>query len=74
MENVWKKYKDEDIDLTYKMVLSKGLVKNMIKIDPYKEYKEFYLMKKEKQEKENKLNKLNFDIDIDPSLLKNNDI
>ena len=66
--------KDEDIDLTYKMVLSKGLVKNMIKIDPYKEYKEFYLMKKEKQEKENKLNKLNFDIDIDPSLLKNNDI
>ena len=66
--------KNEDIDLSYKMVLSRGLVKNKIKIDPYKEYKEFYLMQKEKQEKEKKLNKFNFDIDIDPSLMQNKDI
>ena len=62
--------KNEDIDFNYKMVLSRGLVTNKIKIDPYKEYKEFYALEKEKQEKENK-KKINFDI-IDPSLLPNN--
>ena len=33
------KKEDEDIDFNYKMVLSRGLVKNKIKIDPYEEYK-----------------------------------
>ena len=56
--------KNEDIDFNYKMVLSKGLVKNKIKIDPYEEYKEFYQIKKENQEKEKKKNKL------DPSLVQ----
>ena len=61
----------ENIDFNYKIVLSRGLVKNKIKIDPYEEYKEFYLMEKEKQDKEKKLNKIK--IDIDPSLLQNDE-
>ena len=66
--------KEDDIDFNYKMVLSRGLVKNKIKIDPYEQYKEFYLMEKEKQDKENKLNKLNkIKIVIDPSLLQSNE-
>ena len=65
------KKEDENIDFNYKIVLSRGLVKNKIKIDPYEEYKEFYLMEKEKQDKENKLNRIK--IDIDPSLLQNAD-
>ena len=65
------KKEDENIDFNYKIVLSRGLVKNKIKIDPYEEYKEFYLMEKEKQDKENKLNRIK--IDIDPSLLQNTD-
>lgn len=61
--------KNEDIDFNYKIVLSKGLVKNKIKIDPYEEYKEFYKIQKENQERQKRLNKIN--IDIDPSLMKN---
>ena len=34
------------------MYLSKGLVTNKVKTDPYLDYKEFYKMEKEKQEKE----------------------
>ena len=41
-ENLKKENSDEEnnenIDFNYKMVLSKGLVKNKIKIDPYQEY------------------------------------
>ena len=78
-ENLRKENNDEDhkenesIDFNYKMVLSKGLVKNIIKIDPYKEYKEFYKMKKDRQEKEKKLNRIN--IDIEPASIQriNND-
>ena len=44
--------KGEDIDFNYKMYLSKGLVTNKVKTDPYLDYKEFYKMEKEKQEKE----------------------
>ena len=44
--------KGEDIDFNYKMYLSKGLVTNKLKTDPYLDYKEFYKMEKEKQEKE----------------------
>jgi hypothetical protein len=74
-ENLKKENNDEEhkenesIDFNYKMVLSKGLVKNKIKVDPYKEYKEFFEMEKEKQEKEKKNNNK---IYIDSSLVQNN--
>jgi hypothetical protein len=74
-ENLKKENNDEEhkenesIDFNYKMVLSKGLVKNKIKVDPYKEYKEFFEMEKEKQEKEKKNNNK---IYIDSSLVPNN--
>ena len=45
--------KGENIDFNYKLFLSKGLVTNKIKIDPYLDYKEFFKIEKEKQEKEN---------------------
>ena len=63
---------NENIDFNYKMVLSKGLVKNKIKIDPYKEYKEFFKMEKEKQDKDNKLNKINIDIEPTSNQIKDN--
>ena len=70
-ENLRKENNDEDhkenesIDFNYKMVLSKGLVKNIVKIDPYKEYKEFFEMEKQKQENENKgNNKINIDASV----------
>ena len=75
-ENLRKENNDEDnkenesIDFNYKMVLSKGLVKNKIKIDPYKEYKEFYEFEKEKQHKENDVNGK---INLEQSLNKIND-
>ena len=74
-ENLKKENNDEEhkenesIDFNYKMVLSKGLVKNKIKVDPYKEFKEFFEMEKEKQEKEKKKNNK---INIDSSLIQNN--
>jgi len=75
-ENLRKENNEEDnkenesIDFNYKMVLSKGLVKNKIKIDPYKEYKEFYELEKEKKQKENERNGK---INIEQSLNKIND-
>ena len=41
--------KGEKIDFNYKLFLSKGLVLNKIKTDPYLDYKEFFKMEKEKQ-------------------------
>jgi hypothetical protein len=46
----------ENIDFNYKMVLSRGLVTNKLKIDPYKDYLEFYQITKEKEENKHKLN------------------
>ena len=52
--------KGEDIDFNYKLFLSKGLVSNKIKTDPYLDYKEFFKYEKEKQKRidmENDINK-----------------
>ena len=52
-ENLKKESKEEDkgenIDFNYKLFLSKGLVTNTMKTDPYLDYKEFFQMQKEKQ-------------------------
>ena len=55
---------NENIDFNYKIVLSKGLVKNQIKMDPYKEYKEFFEMEKKKEEKRKNKNQIDPDIII----------
>ena len=52
MKNNLKKENEEDnkgenIDFNYKLFLSKGLVSNKIKTDPYLDYKEYFKMKKE---------------------------
>ena len=47
----------ENIDFNYKIVLSKGLVTNKIKIDPYKDYLEAYKLTKEKQINQSRQNK-----------------
>ena len=52
--------KGEDIDFNYKLFLSKGLVTNKTKTDPYLDYKEFFKYEKEKQKQidmENDINK-----------------
>ena len=53
-ENLKKESKEEDkgenIDFNYKLFLSKGLVTNTMKTDPYLDYKEFFQMEKEKRE------------------------
>lgn len=56
MKNNLKKENEEDnkgenIDFNYKLFLSKGLVSNKIKTDPYLDYKEFFKIEKEKQQK-----------------------
>ena len=55
-ENLKKESKEEDkgenIDFNYKLFLSKGLVTNTMKTDPYLDYKEFFQMEKEKQKME----------------------
>ena len=55
-ENNEQNKENENIDFNYKMVLSRGLVTNKLKIDPYKDYLEFYQITKEKEENKNKLN------------------
>ena len=52
-ENERDKNKDENIDFNYKLFLSKGLVSNKVKIDPYQDYKEFFKYKKEKAKEGN---------------------
>ena len=51
--------KGEDIDFNYKLFLSKGLVSNKIKTDPYLDYKEFFQYEKEKQKRLNMENDIN---------------
>ena len=51
--------KGEDIDFNYKLFLSKGLVSNKIKTDPYLDYKEFFQYEKEKQKQLNMENDIN---------------
>ena len=51
--------KGEDIDFNYKLFLSKGLVSNKIKTDPYLDYKEFLKYEKEKQKQLNMENDIN---------------
>ena len=53
------KDKGEDIDFNYKLFLSKGLVTNKLKTDPYLDYQEFYKFEKAKQEKEQLENEKN---------------
>ena len=55
-ENNEQNKESENIDFNYKMVLSRGLVTNKFKIDPYKDYLEFYKITKEKEENKHKLN------------------
>jgi len=55
-ENNEQNKESENIDFNYKMVLSRGLVTNKLKIDPYKDYLEFYQITKEKEENKHKLN------------------
>ena len=51
--------KGGDIDFNYKLFLSKGLVSNKIKTDPYLDYKEFFQYEKEKQKQLNMENDIN---------------
>ena len=64
-ENLKKESKEEDkgenIDFNYKLFLSKGLVTNTMKTDPYLDYKEFFQMEKEKQKMEREKEKLRTD-------------
>ena len=64
-ENLKKESKEEDkgenIDFNYKLFLSKGLVTNTMKTDPYLDYKEFFQMEKEKQKMEIEKEKLRTD-------------